>query len=1174
MIKKRQIQIPLVRALEQAANPALAAQGAFITLENFFFDKTGMLARRHGYNEFAERTGTTIALGDSTSVFRLAKRGKHLFRIEDSVQRTDVAYGGHGCVYTLADGDWVKHGYISAVNEIIETPCGGESTGECGAATHDVNEFTLVAWLKNGVVYYRILEASTRALVEASNYIAANAVMLRVFRWKDELCFGWVNSSTYVLYIRRWDVTTQTWALTTFSSTTVDIQCNWDCTWNSGDYLHVIAYTAYYAPAPSVFTLSTAGTWVAHGTATTCSSPIFVALAIYSGRVIMVAAAAAVTYAQAKDELTFNQASGVITVNATKSFNSAAIIPRANYAGYYEIFCSYITAGNVRLTITRLYSFQDHLAGGGAVAFVDDIAGLRLVSKAFAVESSGYGAYFWAIFDETDYTSPWTTASLAWDGTPTGQQRQLVLVHRRPTLDSSLAAFGIAGRMAYRTAFGRLAIDQTHEVRVNSFGWEFAHAVVTSGDVRLRGNLKNSLYSVNFENLEKLTTFGSDKVYLSGGIVQAVSSQDRYHVGSISAPDQIFLSDIGAGADNLPAGTYQYKAVYKYTNSFGEILRSAPSLAVQITLAAPSRVSIAIPPPICMKETISGGDFPQIECEIYRTMNSGELFYLLTNLTAYNMYASISALVYTDFALDTDLREILYSESGEAFNDMPPTCSACIEHDRRLWVSSGNRLYYSKWHREGHQARFVETWYLQFTEQITALASQDQALIAFTANAIWVVQGAGPDDLGSGEFNSPAKLPGNMGCSKAYGGQKSICTLEIGTLFRADKGVAILPRGLAEPVIISGPVEDTLILYERFLAVVDMPYLQQVKFILEDCSTIFIWAYSGGVPGLWLTETGTPHTVHIRDGLVWDKSPEQLGFLFATAPLGAQEPGILWLESFDYVDDATGTPASVVATFETAEIRPFGLSGDGRVYSSVFEIAGDSGDIKENTTDFDSWGVSACTVAASAETDPDGGTNAFDMTTTAVLAESYLLLAATLGSYESKFEFYFLGDTGFMWVQLGAVYVRIDLENGTTVHSGNIQSQISYLEDGWRKCTVVLASGTGLLYIYLSDTTTKASAVPVTVTLYSPWLYMPQLVIQAKTDGASSYDFQHLRLYDVSSHEGPYIYENPVQVCTSIQYRVEDRVFNAYSNAKLDYSAIDLNVGTRGSRKGGPGKRA
>jgi hypothetical protein len=151
-----------------------------------------------------------------------------------------------------------------------------------------------------------------------------------------------------------------------------------------------------------------------------------------------------------------------------------------------------------------------------------------------------------------------------------------------------------------------------------------------------------------------------------------------------------------------------------------------------------------------------------------------------------------------------------------------PSSTIFTLFDTRLWLVDAedpNTLWFSKQVIENTPVEMSDlfTIYIapntgttQSTGPITAIAPMDDKIIIFKENAIYYINGVGPNNLGTtsigcsaGNYSQPIFITSVVGCNN----QQSIVLTSDGLMFQSNKGIWLLSRGL-QTSYIGAPVEN------------------------------------------------------------------------------------------------------------------------------------------------------------------------------------------------------------------------------------------------------------------------------------------------------------------------------------------------------------------------------
>jgi hypothetical protein len=304
-------------------------------------------------------------------------------------------------------------------------------------------------------------------------------------------------------------------------------------------------------------------------------------------------------------------------------------------------------------------------------------------------------------------------------------------------------------------------------------------------------------------------------VALAGGAASYYDGQGVAELGFAHYPEvSVAAGAVGAGA--FPAaGTWKYAAVFRHVDARGQLHRSAPT-AAPATFASGAtgytNTTVTLNTLQLSQRAPFGTAAPQpVIIEVYRTTSAGSVYYLAGTV---KNDPSVSTVAFTDSMTDVSLQsqELLYSQVGTNGTALPrlspPGLLRVISHVDRLWGIEGQNLWYSGQAVIGEGPWFSDAFQLAVTAgdgPLTNLASMDGRLFLFKRNRIFVIDGQGPADNGTGnDLASPQMLPFDVGC---IDGAAVLVTAE-GIWFQSLRGIELLGRSLQLAGFVGDAVED------------------------------------------------------------------------------------------------------------------------------------------------------------------------------------------------------------------------------------------------------------------------------------------------------------------------------------------------------------------------------
>ena len=354
-------------------------------------------------------------------------------------------------------------------------------------------------------------------------------------------------------------------------------------------------------------------------------------------------------------------------------------------------------------------------------------------------------------------------------------------------------------------------------------------------------------------------------------------------------PDDINLTTANAGSNNF----FYYQVIYEWTDNNGNVNRSAPSVPVFIQTNATttsSAVNNTINVPY-LRLTYK----TNVKISVYRWSTSQQIYYEITNpqsapvISISNDSASpYDSVTINDTATDLSIlgNPIIYTLGGVVENVGGPATNLISLFDDRIWMVDAedtNLLWYSKQVIEATTVEMSDLFTLfaaptisaqGSTGPITALAPMDDKLIIFKKDAVYYINGTGPDNTGANSQYSPVTFISSVvGCAN----QNSIVFTPSGLMFQSDKGIWKLGRDLSTEYI-GAPIQ-TLTLTSLVKTALNIPGTNQVRFTMDSGITILYdyyfnqWGTFVGIPGISSTLYESLHTYINNLGLVFQETP-------------------------------------------------------------------------------------------------------------------------------------------------------------------------------------------------------------------------------------------------------------------------------------------------------------
>jgi hypothetical protein len=337
----------------------------------------------------------------------------------------------------------------------------------------------------------------------------------------------------------------------------------------------------------------------------------------------------------------------------------------------------------------------------------------------------------------------------------------------------------------------------------------------------------------------------------------------------------------------MSAQVYFYVAVYEWTDNQGNAFRSAGSIPIEVDIhtsgTSTNTVSINIPT-LRLTYKISN----PVKITLYRWSDAQQVYYQVTSITSPLLNdTTVDYETFVDTLSDATIlgNEILYTTGGVLENVNGPASNILTLFDTRLWevdAEDQNLLWFSKPVVEGAPVEMsdLQTYFVApnagtttSTGPITALAPMDDKLIIFKKDAIFYINGTGPDSTGANsQYSQPIYITSTVGCSN----QNSLVLINNGLMFQSDKGIWILGRDLSVSYI-GADVQNFN--SNTVLSALNVPATNEVRFTLSNNQSLMFdyfvgqWANFQGIHGISSTVYQGLHTFIDSQGNVFQENP-------------------------------------------------------------------------------------------------------------------------------------------------------------------------------------------------------------------------------------------------------------------------------------------------------------
>lgn len=908
MAQRQPININFAEGLDTKSDPKQLSIGKFLSLQNSVFTKARLLGKRNGY-------GPLTALPDTTSTY-LTTFGGNLTAIGTKLQ-----------AFSQGPKQWVNKGTFQPISfsqvPVVRSAL-NQTQADAVVATNGL-VCTVFTEVNNSVASYKYVIQDS---VTGQNIIAPTLIPVssgtvtgspRVFLLGGYFIIVFTNVITAVSHLQYIAVSTN---MPTVVTANADIASSYvaktTLSWDGvvfGSALYIAYDTLAGGQQVAITSLNTSFVVAAPqsfiGSIATIMS---MSADIESGLAIIYAAfydlASTTGFVVAVDQ-NLNQVMTATQIISSGTVNNITCTAQGGICTVaYENAATYSYDANIATNFLASVSVTrpNTVTTGTVGPTTTFLRSVGLASKAFLINGVMY-------------------MLTAYDGKST------TVAAFQPTYFMVNLSGNVVARFAYQNGGGYLTVGLPQaqvvgvSVNVAYLFKDLIQSINTQGGLNSAGLAASpgGIYSQTGVNLATLAFNASTlsiselgkNLNLSGGMLMSYDGNTINEQDFNLFPDSIEAtwSTTGGNIQAQPDGAtntnaYFYQVIYQWTDAQGNIFNSAPSIPISVTTTGTGTTgSITIHGPN-MRLTYKTG----VKIIIFRWSVHQQNYYQVTSIPAPLLNSTTTdSFTFVDTLADSAIigNSLIYTTGGVIPDFGGPASTAITIFDTRLWLIDAedqNLLWYSKQVIEGTPVEMSDLFTLFIapnagastnTGPMHCLAPMDDKLIIFKANAIYYINGTGPDNTGANnQFSQPIFITSTVGSVN----QNSIVLMDNGLMFQSDKGIWLLGRNLATTYI-GAPVEAFNSATVNSAVVV--PGTTQVRFTLSTGITLMYdyfygqWGTFVGVPAVSSTIYNNLHT-----------------YINSIGGVAQETPGI-------YLDN--GNP--VLMQFTTGWINPAGLQG-------------------------------------------------------------------------------------------------------------------------------------------------------------------------------------------------------------------------------------------------------
>lgn len=300
-----------------------------------------------------------------------------------------------------------------------------------------------------------------------------------------------------------------------------------------------------------------------------------------------------------------------------------------------------------------------------------------------------------------------------------------------------------------------------------------------------------------------------NNLHIVGGALQIYDGISVVESGFHLYPENVSLGQSASGG-SLSNGTYQVCFLYEWTDNFGQIHRSAPSVPTSISVSGGgSSQKITCTVPTLRLTAKDGTTRTAVSIVGYVTEDAGSVFYRFTSITSPTYNDVTADTVSVDCTAVTISNELLYTTGGVLENEAPPSCSAIEVYKNRVFLG-GLEDEIGFWYSKEYKNNYAVSFSSEFKKicepdggDLVAFGILDDKILCLKQTRFYYSFGDGPNDLGEGgEFSEIQFVTEDIGCQV----QSSVVRMPRGLMLKTYKGVYLIDAGFNTQYI-GHPVE-------------------------------------------------------------------------------------------------------------------------------------------------------------------------------------------------------------------------------------------------------------------------------------------------------------------------------------------------------------------------------
>lgn len=867
-LQKQPISINFSKGLETKVDPFQVPVGNFLALQNSIFTKAGRLTKRNGFSNIAK-----LPNSNQTT----------LTTLNDNL----IATGSNLYSFSQDTNQWLNKGTVQPVQLSTQSLIRSSTSQVSPDITITANGLVCLVYVDNGLAYYQISDSTTGEQIVSRQALPSTATSPRAFIVGPYFVITFLATVAGQPHLQFISIPTATpgspSVATDFSTSVGDLSSGYDgislnnqlyLAWEGSGNTVKIAFLTSSLAISVVTTINSSNSDLMTISADVVSTRIFISYwdsgsmngysAAFDYSLNQVMAATQIITSVSISEITSlsnNRIQSIFYENINSYNSGASTDPDTARTDFISKLTVTLPVAGTGVGTVSATSVMLRSVGLASKAFVSN--GVMYMLVAYGYKNNG------ASGDNSNQPSYFLVDSIG----------------------------NIYARLAYSNGGGYAASQVLPKVKVIGSTFYVPYLITdflttVNKNTNLPANTQvNSIYTqtginlaiFSLDNSKQYSSEIAGALHLTGGQLWEYDSVKPVEHGFQVWPENIAATTSASGG-LITANTYYYQFTYEWTDNQGQLHRSAPSIPIKVVTTGSTSTNTLYVPTDRLTYKIAPNP---IRIVGYRWSVAQQTYYQFTSITSpYINDTTVDYITITDTLADSSIlgTTLLYTTGGVVENIAAPASIASALFNNRLFLIDAedrNLLWFSKQVIEAVPVEMSDLLTIFVaptsgaqgsTGPMTALGAMDDKLIIFKKDAIYYINGSGPDNTGANStFSDPVFITSSVGSANP----SSIILMPNGIMFQSDKGIWLLGRDLSTNYI-GAPVEQYNDNVVRSAQVI--PGTNQVRFILDNNVTLMYdyffsqWATHTNVLAISATLYQSEHTYLNSLGMVYQET--------------------------------------------------------------------------------------------------------------------------------------------------------------------------------------------------------------------------------------------------------------------------------------------------------------